>query len=161
MVAGPGEKLSRAERRILIALAQYPQGRAKNQVAVLSTYAVNGGSFNNAISSLRTAGRLSGSGDRLTITEVGLAALGTYEPLPTGHALLQHWYGELGKAEKEALQVLVDAYPGALPKTEVAARTPSQYEASGGSFNNALSRLRTLELISGRGELKASDDLFG
>jgi hypothetical protein len=29
----------------------------------------------------------------------------------------------------------------------------------GGGFNNALARLRTLELVS-RGELKASDDLF-
>ena len=34
------------------------------------------------------------------------------------------------------------------------------YEASGGGFNNALSRLRTLELVSGRGDLRASDDLF-
>jgi len=35
------------------------------------------------------------------------------------------------------------------------------YEANGGGFNNALGRLRTLELVQGRGELKASDDLFG
>jgi hypothetical protein len=35
------------------------------------------------------------------------------------------------------------------------------YEANGGGFNNALSRLRTLELIGGRGELRASDDLMG
>lgn len=31
----------------------------------------------------------------------------------------------------------------------------------GGGFNNALSRLRTVELVKGRGELKASEDLFG
>lgn len=43
----------------------------------------------------------------------------------------------------------------------LAARTPSSYAADGGGFNNALSKLRTLELISGRGELRASDDLFG
>ncbi len=35
------------------------------------------------------------------------------------------------------------------------------YEPNGGGFNNALSKLRTLELISGRGELRASEDLFG
>jgi hypothetical protein len=34
------------------------------------------------------------------------------------------------------------------------------YEANGGGFNNALGRLRTLELVRGRGDLRASDNLF-
>jgi hypothetical protein len=33
-------------------------------------------------------------------------------------------------------------------------------KANGGGFNNALGRLRTLELVQGRGELRASDNLF-
>lgn len=33
------------------------------------------------------------------------------------------------------------------------------YEASGGGFNNALGRLRTLELVEGRGEVKLADEL--
>lgn len=41
---------------------------------------------------------------------------------------------------------------------DLAARTC--YEARGGGFNNALSRLRTLELIEGRQELKAAEELF-
>jgi uncharacterized protein len=49
-------------------------------------------------------------------------------------------------------------YPAALAKEEVAAK--AGYEASGGGFNNALGRLRTLQLVRGRGELKASDNLF-
>jgi hypothetical protein len=40
-------KLPAGERRILTALAQYPQGRSKAQVAVLAGYALNGGGFNN------------------------------------------------------------------------------------------------------------------
>lgn len=159
MVAGDGEKLPRAERRILTALAQYPQGRTKNQVAVLAGYAVNGGGFNNAISALRTAAYLTGSGDRLQITDAGLTALGSYDPLPTGAALLNHWLGQLAKAERAALSVLADAYPDPLSKDDLA--RAAGYEANGGGFNNALSKLRTLELISGRGELRASDDLFG
>ncbi len=154
-----GIKLPRAERRILTALAQYPRGRTKNQVAVLAAYAVNGGGFNNAISALRTAGYLNGSGDHLEITDKGLAALGSYDPLPTGDDLLNHWLQQLPKAERESLRVLANRYPNALTKEELAAY--AGYEASGGGFNNALSKLRTLELISGRGELKASDDLFG
>ena len=50
------------------------------------------------------------------------------------------------------------AYPAALNKEEVASWTG--YKESGGGFNNALGRLRTLELVQGRGELRASDDLF-
>ena len=54
--------------------------------------------------------------------------------------------------------MLIDAYPASLTKVEVA--TASGYEPTGGGFNNALSRLRTLELIAGRGELHASGDFF-
>jgi uncharacterized protein len=35
------------------------------------------------------------------------------------------------------------------------------YEANGGGFNNALGRLRTLELIEGRGELRVNQNLIG
>ena len=34
------------------------------------------------------------------------------------------------------------------------------YEANGGGFNNALGRLRTLELVEGGGEIRARDNLF-
>lgn len=154
-----GASLPRAERLVLTALAQYPAGRTKNQVAILAGYAVNGGGFNNAISSLRTAGRLQGSGDRLQITDQGFADLGPFDPLPHGDALLQHWMGQLGKAEKSALSALAEVYPNPMSKDEVAAR--AGYEANGGGFNNAISRLRSLELIEGRGELRASEALFG
>jgi uncharacterized protein len=56
--------------------------------------------------------------------------------------------------------VLIDAYPNVLTKEDIAAQTPSQYAPTGGGFGNALSRLRTLEPIEGRGEMKANDTLF-
>jgi hypothetical protein len=40
-------KLASGERRILTALAQYPEGRSKVQVVVLTGYAATGGGFNN------------------------------------------------------------------------------------------------------------------
>jgi hypothetical protein len=43
-------------------------------------------------------------------------------------------------------------------KEEVADK--AGYETNGGGFNNALGRLRTLELVQGRGEIRASDNLF-
>lgn len=150
-------KLSGGERKILAALAQYPQGRTKTQVAILTGYSHKGGAFNNYLSSLRSKGFIEGSGGNIRITEQGLAT-GPYESLPTGRALIDYWLSQLGKAERSILRVLIDDYPRASTKEEVAARTG--YEPGGGGFNNAISRLRALELIRGRGELKASEDLF-
>lgn len=151
-----GEKMPLAERKILVALAQYPDGRSKRQVAILTAYAQAGGSFNNALGSLRSKGWMSGGREEaLRITEDGLAALGTWEPLPDpGPSLADYWLCWLGKAERSILETLVTAYPAALTKGQIAQK--SGYAAEGGSFNNALGRLRTLELVEGRGELRAS-----
>jgi hypothetical protein len=151
-------KLSSGERRILSALAQYPQGRSKVQVAVLTGYAATGGGFNNYLGALRSRGLLEGDGDRLTITEAGMQTLGSWEPLPTGSGLIDYWRARLGKAERLILETLTQVYPDALTKEDVAAK--AGYEANGGGFNNALGRLRTLELVEGRGELRASVNLF-
>ncbi len=96
--------------------------------------------------------------ERLRIAEAGIRALGSWEPLPAGSALVDHWRGRLGKAERLILETLTQAYPAALTKEEVAAR--AGYEPNGGGFNNALGKLRTLQLVQGRGELMASDNLF-
>lgn len=150
--------MTKAERLILTALAQYPGGRSKSQIAILTGYAVNGGGFSNALSSCRANGWLEGSGGALRITAAGAKALGPVDPLPTGRGLLDYWYGQLARAERKALESLAEVYPRSLSKAQLASR--AGYEANGGGFNNALSKLRTLELIGGRAELKASDDLF-
>ena len=58
------------------------------------------------------------------------------------------------------LEALVEVFPKSLSKGQVAGR--AGYEAEGGGFNNALGKLRSLELIVGRrgGEMSASPDLF-
>lgn len=154
-----GATLSKAERLVLTALAQYPAGRSKSQVAILTGYAINGGGFNNAIGACRSKGFLEGSGDQMLITETGLDGLGSFTPLPHGRALRDYWMGQLSKAERGVLEALTTAYPKVQTKEEVAAR--AGYEANGGGFNNAIGRLRTLELIHGPGSaLLASADLF-
>lgn len=157
--SGPGEKMAGGERRILSVLAQYPQGRTDSQIALLAGYAVGSGGFNNLLSSLRTKGWAEGQRSNLRITDAGVEALGEFEPLPAGRELLEYWFRKLGKAERSILGTLADAHPETLSDEEIAER--SGYTAGSGGFNNAISRLRTLELISGgRKELKASDDLF-
>lgn len=160
--AKPGQKdqtvmtvrMQKAERRILTALAQYPEGRTKKQVAILTGYAIKGGGFNNALGALGSAGYIVRLGDELKISLSGLAALGSWEPLPTGKELYHYWLGLLNKAERNILTALYEAWPDSLDKVEIARR--AGYEASGGGFNNALGKLRTLELIEGFNPVRVS-----
>jgi uncharacterized protein len=138
-------------------LGAIPPGQKQGAVAILAGYALNGGGF-NYLGALRSRGLIKSDGDRLTITDAGIEVLGSWEPLPTGSALVDYWRGRLGKAERLILETLNQAYPDALTKEKVAVETG--YGANGGGFNNALGRLRTLELVEGRGEIKASDNLF-
>jgi len=146
----PSASLSKAERSILRVLVQYPDGRTIRQVALMTNYASNGGGFRNAVSSLRTAGLIEGK-DPLVVTAAGVEAAGPVEPLPSGRELLLQWKSQSSKAECLILETL-EACPEPLSLEEIARAT--NYEANGGGFRNALSRLRTLELITGgtRGE---------
>ena len=154
---GLSSSIPGGERKILTALAQYLQGRSKTQVAILTAYAARGGAFANYLGALRSKGMIEGK-DLLRITKAGLAALGPYDPLPTGRELLEHWLKQLGKAERLILSRLAEIHPAAASKEDLGAATG--YEPSGGAFNNAIGKLRTLELVTGRGELRASEDLF-
>jgi hypothetical protein len=159
--AASGGKLAGGERKILTALAQNPSGCTKKRLALLAGYALGGGGFNNYLSALRVRGLLDGGkhGDTAyRITDAGLCELGSFEPLPSGTELRTYWLNQLGKAERSILEALFSVYPRALDKQSIA--EAAGYEAGGGGFNNALSRLRTLELIDGRGEMRASEDLF-
>lgn len=149
--------LGRCERAILSVLAQFPQGRTRQQVATLSKYSIRSSGFSNSLSKLRTLGFIEGRGD-LRITDSGSAAIeGHYEPLATGPELLQHWLAKLGKCEKAILQTLVDIWPSRYTKVQIADVTGYSVTSSG--LANSLSKLRGLELIDGRGEYKADDTL--
>jgi hypothetical protein len=156
--------LPKAERAILRVLANYPEGKTRREVGVIAGYKHSGGGFNNALSSLRNNGYIAGS-DPVKITEAGLEAYGSVDPLPTGKELFDYWmqHPDLGKAEREVLRVLyISQNP--LTKEEIAPLTISDrgtpYEANGGGFNNAISRLRTYELIEGGRELQATKEFY-
>jgi predicted transcriptional regulator len=149
--------LPKAQRAVLSVLAQHGR-RSTTQVAVLTGYSSKSGGFRNSLSALRTAGLITGRGD-VEVTPAGLDALGPYQPLPTGRELIEWWKREqLGKAERNILDVLVIRWPAAVPVDDIAAETG--YSATSGGFRNALSRLRSLQLASGRGELTINDALM-
>lgn len=149
--------LSKAERAILSALAQTPSGCDKAQLGILSGYSPNSGGFNNTLSKLRTAEFINRE-NPIQITDAGLAALGSFDPLPVGEALLSYWVNRLGKCEGAILTALYNEHPGALNKTRLGEITG--YSVNSGGFNNSLSKLRTLKLIEGYGDIKASEAFF-
>lgn len=150
--------LKQAERSILAALAPYPQGRSKVQVALLSGYSSTSGGFFGALAALRRYGFIDGDAKSIRITSTGHEVLGPYDPLPAGQQLLEYWYGRLNPAESNVLRQLVDSWPETMSKTDVAAA--AGYSATSGGFFGALAKLRKLDLIEGTGSaLRATDEI--
>lgn len=150
--------LGRCERSILTVLAQEDKPTDKNKLAIRSGYAAKGGGFNNGLSKLRSLNYIQGKED-IEITSMGKDTLGDYNPLPNpGKELCDYWIQQLSKCESMILSHLIKFHPDTCSKEDIAEAT--QYHSKGGGFNNALSKLRTLELIEGREEIKASNSLF-
>lgn len=152
---GPGGGL----RRMLIALAQRQQGLTRQQLGVRACLSSRSGTFDTYLSRGRQAGWItSGHDGRLLITDAGEAALGQYDPLPTGSELLAYWTRQLGGGAARMLQALAQVYPNALSRDDLG--EASGLSARSGTFDTYLSRMRTLELVTGKGELRASEELF-
>lgn len=174
--AAPGEngeapKLGKAARMILVALHQFGPMSA-DRAAAITGYAVKGGTFQNGVIELNTSGRIVKEGGELRMSETGAAAvlaMGPVDPIPTpGPELLRYWLaktgnGALGKAAREAIQVLSEVYPDRLSPADIANGTPSKYEPTGGTFQNGLIELRTLGLAEGgsREGVRATPALMG
>ncbi len=157
--AGAAAGLPKAERLILNVLAQYPdRGRSAAQIAIQTAYAVNGGGFNNALGALRSQGLIEGDKTGFWMTAAGREAAGDVSPLPVGADLVAHWQRQLPKAEGLILGALLEVYPGRLSKHDLAEKTG--YQASGGGFNNAIGKLRTLGLIAGKDEISLTPEIW-
>lgn len=147
------------KRRILTALAQNPDGMGTRRLSLLTGISASGGTWRTYLGELRSAGYVDGGGEHMTITQTGTNALGSYTPLPTGEALREYWRQRLGDSGKRRIfDAVVDAYPRAASYDEVSRATG--IATDGGTWRTYLGELRGLELIEGRGELRACSDLF-
>lgn len=146
-------------RRMLIALAQRPQGLTKQQLGVRAGLAHSSGTFGTYLGKLRSESWVRNDGGALVITEHGQQALGEYEPLPTGRALYDHWMSQLPDGAARMLTTLYTQYPDEL--SAEALGQASQISHTSGTFGTYLGRLRSLELVEGpRDRLKASGEFF-
>lgn len=154
--SGVDSSLPKAERMVLMAAAQCQGGGTRSRLALLSGYSITSSTFDNALSGLRAKDFIL-RGVPVQATPAGVRALGAFKPLPTGVALQQYWLNKLGKAERTLLGCILEEFPRAISREQLGRQ--SGYSPASSTFDNALSTLRTLELIT-RGDLKASAELF-
>lgn len=150
--------LPKCERAILTAAIQrLPKDSSRAQLALIAGYSVNSGGFNNAMGKLRSLGYMEGCGDQNRPTQQGLEKLPEVPPLPTSEHLLDYWKAKLPKAERAILTMIAFA-PDGISREELGAQTG--YSPGSGGFNNALGKLRILELIQRGWPAKPSPDLL-
>lgn len=145
-------------RRMMIALAQRPQGLNRKQLGARAGLSSKSGTFDTYLSRARQASWIRNAGDKMILTDGGLRELGEYEPLPIGEDLIAYWLGKVGGGAARILRALCDRYPESLTREQLG--IAANLSHTSGTFDTYLSRLRTLELIEGRGEIKASEELF-
>lgn len=142
-------------RAILVALAQHgptKPGKLKilSGIASLHTY-------RKYLGAHRSAGLVTG-GDTAALTDAGRKAVGTYDPLPTGAALLDYWKRELGGGHGRILQALIDT-GRTLSYDELGKRAGI---ASEHTMRKYLGTLRTSELVDYEGGgVRLSHDFEG
>jgi hypothetical protein len=149
-------KLPEGERKILTAIAQYPEGASREQLSILTAYKRS--SRDAYIQRLRSSGYVSVQGANLFATQDGIDALGDFEPLPTGAELRGYWLDKLPEGEKRVLEVLISAYPDSVPREAIDTNTGYK-RSSRDAYIQRLSARRLVDAV-GRGEVKANRILF-
>lgn len=146
----PNDCVTPAKQRILNALAFFEgiglPKVGKVQLALMADASPGSGAFNNNLGAMRTAGLIEypSPGD-VALTDAG-AAVASVNGAPTSTDELQSMIrSKLPPAKWRIVQALIDAYPDALPKDELANR--AQASPGSGAFNNNLGSLRSLGLI--------------
>jgi hypothetical protein len=149
----PATELGKGERVLLTAIAQYGEADPE-QLTVLTGYKRS--SRDTYLQRLRSAGYVE-AGWPARATAQGIAALGEFDPLPTGGALQDYWLDRLGEGEAKILDALIGAHPNGLTREEIDDR--AGYKRS--SRDTYLQRLSARKLVDKRGDrVFASEILF-
>ena len=161
-----GGKVTGPQQRIVNALAwlesvRIPQAR-KVQVALLAGASPKSSAYTNNLGSLRSAGLVEYPGPGVVaLTDLGRLEASSNLDIPsTSEELHRQLYTRLSGPQQRILQVLIDAYPKAVAKYEVADRSGASAQSS--AFTNNLGSLRSLGLIDypGPGMAIAAEVLF-
>lgn len=130
---------------------------SQSQVAFVAGYSHKSGTWATYLSQLRAQALIQGSGT-LTLTDSGLALANDPAMPPTAEHLRAAVMQKLDAPLQRILAPIIEAYPDALSQEN--AGNLAGYSSTSGTWATYLSRLRSLDIIEGRGELKAQDWLF-
>jgi hypothetical protein len=163
-VSGP---VSPVGQRILNAVAELEQlgarQPARELVALLAGYThLNSKGFVNAMGTLSSAGLVSyPSGGAVALTDAGRVQADPPEAPRSPREVQERICNLLGGASAKILQPLIEAYPKALPRGDVAAAAGYGHLNSKG-FVNAIGRLRSLGFVDypDKGTVVAQPVLF-
>lgn len=145
--------------RMLVALAEFPNGLTRAQLATRSNLKKTGGTFSTYLSRLSSAGYAAVNGQHVQITDTGSAVAGVADVTAlAGDALLQSWRERVGGGARRMLDALIDAHPQ--PMTRDALAETADITITGGTFGTYLSRLRSNDLIVVDGDLVRANDDF-
>ena len=155
--ANGSAQLPKGERAIMIAIAQHPNGVTREQLTVLTGYKRS--TRDAYLQRLSTSGHVDASNGTIEATADGRHALGSdYQPLPTGHALLEHWLGRLPEGERKILEVAAGLFPDTVSRDALGERTG--YKRS--TRDAYLQRLGTRKLVKvERDGIRLSEELVG
>jgi len=152
---GKGSELPEGERKVLTAIAQTSGGATREQLTVTTGYKRS--SRDTYLQRLGAKGFVENRGGLLHATRAGIRALGSFEQLPTGDALLQHWLGKLPEGERKVLAFVARVRKGV---TRDAISKATGYKRS--SRDTYIQRLGARRLVtSTRDGVVASEELFG
>jgi hypothetical protein len=139
-----GAELSRLQRALLTVLAEHPEGLSKGVVLLHANYR-SSGDTSTAFAAMSRSGWIEALATGVRITDAGMAALGDFEPLPKGAALLTQLLeaGNLQRVEKAILKTIASA-GSPMRKGEILAA--ASYKSSGDT-STAFARLRRFGYI--------------
>lgn len=152
-----GKQLPVGERSVLIACAQFPNGLRRDQITVITGYKRS--TRDRYIQYLKEKGLMEQDGERLIPSQAGTSFLGDdFERLPTGEELQRYWLNKLPQGERVILENLISVYPAAMSRDQLTENTG--YMRS--TRDRYLQYMASKEIVIqvGRGEVKASDNLF-
>jgi len=142
--AGQTGDLPAGERAVLTVIAQHPDGCTREQLSVIAGYKRS--TRNLYLQRLASRGFISRDDtvDLIMATDEGIAALGDFEPLPTGVALRDYWLDRLPEGERKLLTIICDFYPAMIGRDKLG--DEAGYKRS--TRNLYLQKLASRKLIS-------------
>jgi hypothetical protein len=152
----PNGELTEGERRVLTAAAQYGEGVTREQISVLTSYKRS--TRDKYLQLLAQKGYVTPGGAELVATDAGRAALGDFEELPTGQALVDYWMQRLPEGERRIFEIVVAAYPNGVRRDELDGPTGFKRSTRDKYLQHSIAR-RILE-PAGAGEVRAAATFF-